>query len=227
MDRTPTHVMVTGAEGALGSAVTSRLLEAGCQVVATTRKPVSTSQQGVRWVRMDVTDARSVQEALASLTADNVPLDGLVHCAGGFRSGPLDQLSDEDLDFLVHTNLRSALLLLRAVLPGMKARNFGRVVLVGSHSTLQPGANVATYVATKAALNALTQSLAQELRAFNINVNAVLPGTLDTPANRRDMPDADHAAWVGLDALSEIIFTLLQPATRPIHGALIPVAGRP
>lgn len=219
----PETIFVTGAAGALGSAVTKRFLEAGCQVVASFHRRAGEALPGLQWVQADLGNPASVRALGPRIRG----ADAWIHCAGGFRWTPAEKSTDDDLDFLIDANLRSALLLSREILPGMKERGFGRIVFVGSRATLQPpGAGMGPYAATKAGLNQLTLALAEEVRAQDINVNAVLPTVIDTPTNRKDMPEADASAWVPPSQLAEIIFSLTQPWGKPIHGALIPVAGR-
>lgn len=225
-------VLVTGAQGAVGRAVCAHLLAAEYTVVGTRHaagapdlEPDPT-QPGQHWVAADVTDAQSVRALVQATEARLGPIDALIHCAGGFRWTLVGEASDADLDFLLDLNLRSSLLLLREVLPGMKSRNRGRVVLISSRSTLNPGAGEGPYAATKAAVNALTQAAAAEVKTLDVTVNAVLPSVLDTPANRAAMPDANFAHWVKLDELAEVICTLIDPMSAVINGALIPVAGK-
>lgn len=211
----------------MGGAVVDRFLSGGSTVIATYLKEAAghwPKSEKLIPVRMDVTDASSVRQGLAAVAARG--LDGWIHCAGGFRFSQVDQVTDEDLDFLLNLNFKSAFLLAREILPGMKQRNFGRIVFVGARATLQPGAGMGLYAASKAALNMLTLSLAEEVRKSNITVNAVLPSIIDTPANRRDMPGADFSSWVSRESLAEILFSLTQGMGDSIHGALIPVAGR-
>jgi NAD(P)-dependent dehydrogenase (short-subunit alcohol dehydrogenase family) len=221
--RIPQSVFITGAEGALGSAVTERFLQGGCQVIGSYHRKAGPDRAGLRWIQMDLADAVSVRAAGAEIRK----ADAWIHCAGGFRWAKADQVSDADIGFLMDANLKSALLLTREILPGMRERGFGRVVLVSSRATVQPpGAGMSAYAATKAGLNQIVLSLADEVRSLDINVNAVLPTVIDTPANRKDMPQADFSTWVTPAELSEIIFSLTQPWGKPIHGALIPVSGR-
>jgi NAD(P)-dependent dehydrogenase (short-subunit alcohol dehydrogenase family) len=175
---------------------------------------------------MDLGDSASVHQTADDLAHRGIQIDALVHCAGGFRFAMADETSDDDLDFLLGSNLRSAFLLLREFLPGMKKRNFGRLVFVSARATFSSTAGMAAYSASKAGLNMLVSSLAEEVKRQDINVNAVLPTVLDTPANRKDMPQADFSTWVAPSALADIIYSLTQPWGQPIHGALIPVAGR-
>ena len=220
--------LVTGAEGALGSEVIAALLESGAKRVYATYlhaepRHLSTLQghSAVEWLQVDVTHSDSVKRVIAPLQ-----VDGLVHCAGGFRYSTVEEVTDGDLDLLLSLNLKSAFLLARALVPGMKARNFGRMVFISAKATLAPGAGMGPYTASKIGLNALTLALAEELKAYDINVNAVLPSIIDTPANRKDMPQADFSKWVTPQALAKFIVSLTQNGSQPVHGALIPVSGR-
>jgi len=231
--RSPQSVLITGASGALGLQVARRFVEAGLTVYATwyggTRPTAGPDQpwlEQVKWLEMDVRDIASVRRGLPGDAEGQSGIDALVHCAGGFRWTHADEVSDEDLDFLLDTNLKSAFQVVRAALPGMKKRGFGRIVFVGARATRAGGAGMGPYAASKAGINLLTESLAEEVKGLDINVNAVLPSIIDTPANRKDMPQADPSKWVRPEELADIIFALTQPWSRAIHGALIPVSGR-
>jgi NAD(P)-dependent dehydrogenase (short-subunit alcohol dehydrogenase family) len=216
-------VLVTGAEGALGSVVADRFLSSGSKVLGTFHRSAGPDRPGLQWLRLDLGDVQAVRAAREELRS----VDGWIHCAGGFRWAKADEIGDGDIDFLMSANLRSAFLLMREILPGMKERRFGRIVLLSSRATVHPpGAGMSAYAATKAGLNQLVLSVADEVKAFDINVNAVLPTVIDTPANRKDMAGADFSAWVSPAQLAEIVFSLTQPWGKPIHGALIPVSGR-
>ncbi len=226
------NILVTGAAGALGRAVVENFLADKAQsyrVIGTYYRSEPAEMKNIpnlEWLDMDVADPRSVHEGIASSTTKFGPIDGLVHCAGGFRFAKIDETSDADLDFLLHANLKSAILLIREVLGEMKRRNFGRIVLVSARSTLAPSAGVSVYTATKAGLNALTVAVADEVRSFNINVNSVLPTIIDTAMNRRDMPQANFNAWVKPSELATVIHGLVSDLGNPVNGALIPVSGR-
>jgi NAD(P)-dependent dehydrogenase (short-subunit alcohol dehydrogenase family) len=217
------RVLVTGAEGVLGAAVAAKLIDSGVEVLGTCHRDPGVARPGLKWLKLDLADAAAVRAARAELSA----VDGWIHCAGGFRWAKADEIGDAELEFLISANLKSALLLAREILPGMKSRGFGRIVLVSSRATIQPpGAGMGAYAATKAGLNQIVLSLAEEVRSLDINVNAILPSMIDTPANRKDMPQADFSAWVRPAQLAEIVYSLTQPWGDPIHGALIPVSGR-
>ncbi len=218
-------MLVTGADGALGRIVMDRFVRSGCMVMATSRSTRPTEardSESVTWLQADLSNPASVR-ALASQVAE---IDGLVHCAGGFRYAEIGEIKDEDIEFLIDANLKSSILLLREFIPRMKEQNFGRVVLVSAKSTLNPTAGFGFYTATKAGLNALVASVADEVKKSDINVMAVMPSVIDTAANRRDMPTADFSSWVSLGELAEIIFSLTQELGHPLNGALIPVSGR-
>ena len=218
------NVLITGAQGALGSWVVEKFLNEGWSVTGTYFPSFQETCQvcsEVEWLKVDLADPQSVRGAFSAHS-----FDALVHCAGGFRYAASDQISDADLDFLINTNLKSAFYLVREILPGMKQRNYGRIVFVSARATLQPAAGLSAYAASKAGLNMLTASLAEEVKSFDININAVLPSIIDTPANRRDMPHSDFSKWVSPEELAEVILTLTSPKGRPIHGALVPVSGR-
>ena len=211
MAKLPKVVLVTGATGALGQVVCERFRQAGCEVIGLDRRDAN------------LAEAASIRKFLQSTPSK---IDTWIHCAGGFRFAKTDEFKDEDLEFLLGSNLQSSFFLARELLPQMKLANFGRIVFVSAKASLQPGAGMGLYSASKAGVNALISALAQEVKTFDINVNAVLPTTIDTPANRKDMPAADFTAWVPREELAEIIFSLTQPWGRSIHGALIPVSGR-
>ena len=217
-------VLITGAQGGLGQQVIHRFLKEGLAVTGvlhSSDKLQHQSASGAQWISLDLTQSEDVKTVFSQRS-----FDILIHCAGGFRFGKVDELSDTDLDFLLDVNLRSSFYLVRELLPAMKKRNFGRIVFISSASTLNPGAGMAAYLASKAGLNILTASLTEELKDFDITVNALLPSIIDTEANRRAMPNADFSSWVTPAQLTEIIHTLVTPVGNPIRGALIPVKGR-
>jgi NAD(P)-dependent dehydrogenase (short-subunit alcohol dehydrogenase family) len=216
------HLLVTGAEGALGSQVVKTCLEkTDFEILATYHRSPGPSAARVQWIQVNLSQKETTETSLK-----NFEIDSVIHCAGGFRFATIDELQSSDLDFLLDANLRSSFNLVQTVLPGMKKRNFGRIALVSARASLQAGQGMAAYAASKSAINALTTAVADEVRAFNININSVLPTIIDTPANRKDMPKADFSQWVSTEALAEVLVWLVQPASSPINGALIPVAGR-
>lgn len=201
--------LITGAEGALGKVVCKKFGDEGYSVFATDHQSIN------------LADSKDVQNKLKGKT-----FDAVIHCAGGFRFRPLEEMTDADLEFLIDANLKSTAILLRQVIPSMKKNNFGRIILVGSSAALNPKTGMGPYAATKAGLHALVMAAAAEVQKYNINVNAVLPSIIDTPANRSAMPQADFKSWVSPQDLADIMFSLTQDWGNPINGALIPVNGR-
>lgn len=234
MSNNPTHsassqpsrlrrVLITGAQGALGQKVVDRFLaEPAVEVTGTYwPEPSPNADLRVKWLKVNLGDPGSVAEALRGKG-----FDGLVHCAGGFRFSKLEGFADADFEFLMKSNLFSAFYLVREVLPQMKSQNFGRILFLSSKSTLHPSAGFGLYGASKVGINVLTESLADEVKDFDITVNALLPSIIDTPANRKDMPNSDFSKWVRPEQLAELIFQLFSSLGTPVTGALIPVAGR-
>lgn len=217
-------VLVTGASGVLGKAVVEKYLAQGSQVIALDRKTHAGSSAQIQWLEVNLDQPADVKAKLSPL-ADRV--EGIIHCAGGFRFAKAHEISDQDLDFLINSNLKSAFYLVREILPAMFKKKAGRIVFVSSAVTVRgPGTGMAGYAASKAGLNMLVSALADEVRDTAITVNAVLPTVIDTPSNRKDMPNVNFEAWVKPEELAEVIFNLTGKTARPIHGALIPVTGR-
>jgi NAD(P)-dependent dehydrogenase (short-subunit alcohol dehydrogenase family) len=177
------------------------------------------------WIKLDATEPDSVHSCLTSIVTKFGPLDGLIHCAGGFCWAQIENTTDEEIDFLLGANLKSAILLVRGVIPMMKERGYGRMVLVGSRSANRPAAGTSVYAASKAGLNAFVSAVAEELRGRNITINAVLPGIIDTPANREAMPEADFKSWIPTERLAEFIYLLFSDSGASVNGAGIEVAG--
>lgn len=196
-------VVVTGGRGALGGAVTRALAAAGWDV------------------RVPEVDLRE-EAAVEAWYAAQGPLDASVHLVGGFAMAPLRDTALADLDAMLSTNLRTCFLCCRAAARRMER---GALVNVAARVALEPraGAGMSAYAASKAAVVALTLALAEELGPA-IRVNAVAPGTMDTPANRAAMPDADRSRWVGTEAVARVIRELVDPEIR-VSGAVVPVYG--
>lgn len=221
-------VCITGAAGQLAAAVVRHFAARGARLVLLDRSTDRLRQHypdlaNAVLVQADLLDREQVAQALAQVGR----IDVLCHLAGGFRMGEAVHATNaQTWDFLMDLNARSLLHLAAAVVPQMQARGSGRIVTVGAAGALKGAAQMGAYGASKSALMRLTEAMSAELRDAGINVNCVLPSTLDTPANRAAMPDADASRWVALDALADVIGFLASDAARAIHGALIPVLGR-
>lgn len=219
-------IAITGGHGVLGKATLEAALAAGLKVAVIDHAFGHPVPEGVLEVGgVDLTDAERAQAAVAAVVARFGRLDILANIAGGF----VWQTNDDPApawDRMHALNVTTALNASRAALPYLKASGDGRIVNVGSAAALKPGAGMGAYGAAKAGVHALTQSLAEELKATTVTVNAVLPSIIDTPANRKDMPDADPAAWVAPADLARVILFLASPDSRAMTGALVPMTGR-
>jgi NAD(P)-dependent dehydrogenase (short-subunit alcohol dehydrogenase family) len=228
-------VIVTGAAGNLGRAVAQAFAAQGARLALVDLDP-----QALESARLALppgceaaTFAANLMEpaeaeAMASGVVERFArVDVLANIAGGFTMGPpLHETSDKDWDFMMNLNARTVFNCCRAVVPRMLAVGGGRIVNVAARAATRGTGHMGPYCASKAAVITLTESLADELKDFGINVNCILPGTVDTPQNRNAMPDQDHNRWVPLDALADVILFLASDAARAVTGAAMPVYGR-
>lgn len=219
-------VVITGGHGVLGQAVVEAALAQGCKIAVIDHATGQSVPEGVLEIGgTDLTDPDQAQAAIARVIERFGRLDALLNIAGAFVWQTADD-ADPAWDRMFAINLTTALNASRAALPHLKAAAEGRIVNVGSAAALKPGAGMGAYGAAKLAVHALTQSLADEMKTSSVTVNAVLPSIIDTPANRKDMPDADPATWVAPSDLAAVILFLASPASRAMTGALVPVTGR-
>jgi NAD(P)-dependent dehydrogenase (short-subunit alcohol dehydrogenase family) len=226
-------ILVTGGTGALGTAVARAGLEAGATVVVTYRDAggrdallaavPAAARPGLDAVPADATDGASVRALVDAVLARHGRLDVLVNAVGGFAAGDLLSTDEAAWDRMLALNLRSAYLACRAALPSMLAAGRGRVVNVASRSVVPPAGGFIAYTVAKAGVIAFTQALAHEVRARGVTVNAVLPSTMDTEANRRAMPGADRARWVRPESVAAAILLLASDAAADVTGTLLAV----
>jgi len=223
-------VVVTGATGELGEAVARHLLGAG----ATVHLPVRTPEKakalydgaGDR-VRVAPVADLGDESAVATFYAGLPPLWASIHCAGGFAMSRIDETAKGDLEKLLDMNAVSAFLCSREAVKSMRGRG-GRIVNVASQPGVEPrrGGGKIAYAMSKAAVAALTLALAEEVAGEGIWVNAVVPSTMDTAANRRSWPDSDYSTWPKLDEVAATIAFLASPQNAVTRAGLVPVYGR-
>jgi len=214
-------VMITGAAGNLGRAVA-----AAFKGEALVLLDLKAGDLGDAFIATDLLDPKSVQAAVDQALARHRKIDVLCNIAGGFRMGPaVHETSDKDWNFLLDLNARTLLNISRAVVPAMLGAGGGKIVNVGAFAAQKGAAQMGAYIASKSAVIRLTETMAAELREKNINVNCVLPTIIDTPENRKAMPEADPRRWVAPQALADVIVFLASDAARAVHGAALPVAG--
>ncbi|MBB5015380.1 SDR family oxidoreductase [Rehaibacterium terrae] len=223
-------VALTGGFGGLGPTVVDALRRQGAKVAVIDRAdaPAADSADDGRLLLpgIDIADADAARAAFERIAAHFGGVDALVNLAGTYRWEPLAEGSLDTWNLLHRVNLLTAVSATRAALPHLLARGGGRIVNFGALGALKSGAGNGPYAASKAGVHRLTESLAEELKDRGIQVNAILPSIIDTPANRADMPKADFSRWVKPAELAEVVVFLLSPGASAITGALIPVAGR-
>ena len=223
-------VLISGGLGALGQAVVQRFRTGGDRVAVIDKmQPAAGGAPLADLVcgGVDLADVAATRAAVAQVVAKLGGIDVLVNIAGGFVWQLFADLELANWDRMYAMNLKSAVVLTQAALPQLRQSVAGRIVLVGAGAAAgRAAAGMAAYTASKAGVHKLTESLADELKDAGICVNAVLPGVIDTPANRKDMPDADFRRWVAPAALANVIHFLASRDAEAVTGALVPVNGR-
>lgn len=217
-------VIVTGANGTLGSAAVRAACDHGAAIVYAVDLDFATPPSNERIVqtKLDLTDRNACETFLSSLSG----VDVLFNIAGGFRMGSKAyDVASDDWTVMFKINVDTLRNMIAATTPKMLAQGSGAIVNVGALGAIKGQADMSAYIASKATIMRLTESLSQELAASGINVNAVLPSIIDTPQNRADMPAANHADWVNPTDLANTMCFLGSDLAKAIHGALLPVAG--
>ena len=226
-------VIVAGGTGALGSAVARAFIQAGANVAVTYRTPreyedlqssVAADRARLRGHQVDVTSEAEMSRLAAAVDAEFHRLDVLVNAAGGYSGGPkLWEIESAVLERMLDLNLRSAFVTSRSVLPILLRQGRGCIVNVAAKAAVDQPGGAGAYVASKAAALAMMHSLAMDLKGTAIRVNSVLPSTIDTAANRRDMPRANFAAWTKPEDIARVILFLCTEDARALTGTAIPV----
>ena len=220
-------IVVTGASGALGQVVAEVALAKGARVAgvdhAPTQVPATPSRLELGGV--DLTDAAQARKAIDAVVAHFGKLDALINIAGGFAFEAIAEGDPRTWQHMYALNVLTALNASQAAIPHLARSGAGRIVNIGAMGALQAGAGMGPYAASKAGVHRLTEALAAEWKG-SITVNAVLPSTIDTPANRASMPKADFAKWVTPQELADVILFLTSDAASAVTGALLPVSGR-
>lgn len=218
-------VLITGAAGGLGGPVTEEFLAHHWRVVAPVRPGGSRPPAGALVIEAELTDHSAVAEAVALASAEPAaPLRAVVNLAGGFAASQLvHQTPLADFEAMLTRNLRPTYLVTAAALPHLLAAGGGAVVCVSSQAATRPFRGAAGYVTAKAAVLAFAQAVATEYAAAGVRCNTVLPGVIDTAANRAAMPEADRTAWTPPAQIATVIRFLAGADSAPVTGAAIPV----
>jgi len=221
--------LVTGATGGLGTHVTQALLDAGFAVVGLAPKVHPHDFDHPHFTALPATlgSLTAAKQAVETILAHFGKIDVLAHLVGGFAGGQsVADTDDTTFQRMLDMNLNSSFHILRAVLPPMRQAGSGRIIAIGSRAAESPGAMVGAYSASKAALVSVIRTVAIENKDLGITANVILPGTMDTPVNRKGMPGADTSQWVQPASVASLIVWLAGDGGKDVTGAAIPVYGR-
>jgi 3-oxoacyl-[acyl-carrier protein] reductase len=220
-------IVVTGALGALGKVVAEVALARGARVAGLDygTSQIAVTPDRIEFGGVDLSDPAQAKKAIDAVASHFGRLDALVNIAGGFAYETVAEGDPKTWQRMYALNVLTALNASRSAIPHLTASSAGRIVNVGAMGALQAGAGMGAYAASKAGVHRLTEALAAEWKG-KITVNAVLPSTIDTPANRASMPKADFAKWVTPQELADVILFLVSDAASAVTGALLPVSGR-
>lgn len=221
--------LVTGANGGLGTHVTKALLDAGFAVVGLARKIQDSDFDHPHFTALPASleSLDAANKTVETVMAHFGKIDVLAHTVGGFAGGStVADTDDATFEHMFAINFYSSIHILRAVIPHMRKAGAGRIVAIGSRASEDPGPGVGAYSASKAALVSLIKTVARENKDAGITANVILPGTIDTPTNRKDMPGADKSQWVQPASIASLIVWLASDAGKDVTGAAIPVYGR-
>lgn len=229
-------VLITGATGSVGRVISSTMAETGCRLVLTGRSKGPLEDLAAKLDPLgdhvlpfstDLAREGDVKHLLDAISTRWNGVDILLNIAGGWSGGvSLGEMSEKDWDRALDMNLRSAFLINRAVIPYMVRRGWGRIVNFASKAAVSPSPKQAGYNVSKAGIIALTASIAAEYRRKGIAANTILPGIIDTPNNRKQMPETDFSRWVTPEELAELILFLCSEQGGSLNGASIPIYGR-
>jgi NAD(P)-dependent dehydrogenase (short-subunit alcohol dehydrogenase family) len=222
-------IFITGASGGLGASVTQRFLASGATVIGASRRITAGEFPASNFVAMpvDFMNGAAVRAAVDSIIQKYGKLDALIHVLGAFAGGkPVAETDDGTWNQMQSLNLNSAFSVFRATIPHLRKSGNGRIIAIGSLTATSAHPGLGAYVTFKAALSMLVQTVALENKDAGLTANVILPGTMDTPANRKAMPDADASKWLKTESVAELAFFLAQDSAANINGAAIPIYGQ-
>ena len=236
MDFQDRVAIVTGGTGALGATVALNMVRDGARVAvpyvvdaewSALESRAGAAKERLWGAKVNLTQGAEVDPFAANVAARWGRVDFLICIAGGFAAGKAHETPEADWDRMFDMNLRTVYLAARAVVPVMIRQNFGRIITTSSGAILNGGgAGMAAYAVSKGAVRQLTEILASELKSHNIHAHCIMPGTMDTEANRRAMPQADFSRWVATEDVARVIQLLLSDDARAVRSVAIPVFGQ-
>lgn len=221
-------VLVTGADGGLGTHVTEAFLNAGAVVIGTSRKIQQSDFKNPNFTAIpaEISSREGAKVLVDQVVARFGKIDVLAHTVGGFAGGQsIAETDNETFQRMLDLNLNSVFYILTAAIPALRQTREGRIIAIGSRAALEPGAGVGAYSASKAAMVSLIKTVALENKDAGLTANVILPGTMDTPANRKAMPDADVSKWVQPSTVAALMAWLAGDTGKDVNGAVIPVYG--
>jgi NAD(P)-dependent dehydrogenase (short-subunit alcohol dehydrogenase family) len=230
--------VVTGATGALGRVVVKAFLAQGARVVSAYRSEEKQSElvdfvgeagDMLTGIKADVTNETDVQALFQKVVEKHGRIDILLNIVGAYRGGvDIADTKEADWDFMMGVNLKSAFLCSKAALPYMMKQNYGKIVNVASRTAVEKRyrGKSGAYAVSKAGVVVLTETMAEEVKKYDVNVNCILPSTIDTPDNRRGFPDADFSKWVKPERIAKVMLFLVSEDSDAISGASVPVYGK-
>lgn len=216
-------VLIAGGSGALGQTVVPAFARIGARVVTVDRHPPSTQVEEQMAMTADVTDEAAVTRLAGEVIRKAGRIDVLINLVGGFAMGRVVETDISLWQRMLAMNLTPAFVLSKAVLPHMMELRTGRIIHVAARAAVEPFPGAAAYIAAKSALVALIRALSLEIAGTGVTVNGILPSTIDTSANRKNMPDADISKWVKPESIAQLLIFLASEEAGQINGALIPI----
>lgn len=222
-------VFITGANGGLGTPVTNAFLRQGARVIGASLhiKAADFPQSNFEAMILDFSRLDEIKRGVAKIVERYGRLDVLVHLLGGFAGGPsVAETSDAMWEQMQNINLTTAFQVFREAIPHLRKSKSGRLIAIGSLTAAQPHANLGAYVTFKAALAMLVQTVALENADAGLTANVILPGTMDTPGNRKAMPGADFSKWAKTEDVADLVLSLASDQVGHLTGLAIPIEGR-
>jgi NAD(P)-dependent dehydrogenase (short-subunit alcohol dehydrogenase family) len=221
-------VFISGANGGLGTSVTNAFLARGAQVIGGSLRirAADFPQPNFEALVIDFNKLEEIRRGVAQIVERYGRLDVLVHVLGGFAGGAsIAETTDAMWEQMQNLNLTAAFHVFRECIPHLRKSPSGRLIAIGSLTAAQPHASLGAYVVSKEALAMLVETVALENADAGLTANVILPGTMDTPGNRKSMPDADFSKWVKTGDVAELVLSLADEQAKHLTGLAIPIEG--